>query len=356
VRSYFLDARRANPAPESRLLRCDGLGYDRRPTRAPRYPESHLNDHSKDLAAASHEAPARPPWLLLIGAALGLGLATFGLLERRGDARALPEDAAAVVGDRTIRIVDYRRVLTGVENDLRNPIDDAMRRRVLDRMIDEELLVQRALALGLAVIDRRVRGELTSGLIDSIVSEADAVEPDAEAVANHFEENTDFFTRPGRLRAQTIYFSSRTDAGGDRASAAARAAEAAERLRASKSEEEVAAIAAAMGDTQVSPVPNTMLPASKLRDYVGPTILQTIEALDVGAWSDPIASGGGIYVARLLEREASIVPRFEDVAELVRQDLKRRAGDEALRRYLDDLRSETIVSINDEVFDLAREP
>ncbi len=118
----------------------------------------------------------RATWLLFAGAMLGLGLAALGLLEERRKQATLPGSYAAVVGERTIRTVDYQRVLAGVESDLRNPIDDALRRRVLDRMIDEELLVQRALDLGLAVVDRRVRGELTSGLIDSIVSEADAVE------------------------------------------------------------------------------------------------------------------------------------------------------------------------------------
>ena len=109
------------------------------------------------------------PWLLLVGAAVGLALAAWGLLEKRVEghglsagspSQELSPEQAAIVGDRVIRRVDYERMLAGVERDLRNPIDDATRRRVLERMIDEELLVQQALALGLASADRRVRGEL----------------------------------------------------------------------------------------------------------------------------------------------------------------------------------------------------
>lgn len=232
-------------------------------------------------------------------------------------------------------------------------------------MIDEELLVQRALDLGLAVIDRRVRGELTSGLIDSIVSEADSQEPDAAQVARHFEENIDFFTRPGRLRARTIYFSAHRDGDGSRPSAAERARRAAERLAAIDADSEtdseidseidervsVAAIEAEFGDAQVSPVPDALLPASKLRDYVGPTILEALEALDVGTWSAPIESSGGIYLVRLIDREPPIVPPLAEIEPLVRQDLKRRRGDQALRRYLDDLRSEIPISINEAVVD-----
>jgi parvulin-like peptidyl-prolyl isomerase len=97
-----------------------------------------------------------------------------------------------------------------------------------------------------------------------------------------------------------------------------------------------------------------MLPPNKIRDYVGPVILRTLEGLAVGAWSDPIESGSGFYLAALVDREPRIVPNFEEVTDLVRHDLKRRRGDEALRRYLDDLRSRTPVAINESVFSVGK--
>ena len=289
----------------------------------------------------------RASWLLFLGAAIGLGLATFGLLEPGNDSRGLAPDAAARVGTRTIRRIDFERVLAGVEGDRRNPVDDAVRRRVLDRMIDEELLVQRALELGLAAIDRRVRGELTSGLIDSIVGEADADEATEEEVRRHFQENLDFFSRPGRLRAQALFFSTRPGNARHDSPAERRVARALERLR---SGEEADEVEKRLADPQVSPLPDTLLPAGKVRDYIGPILLRALEGMDVGAWSEPIASGGGLYIVRLIDREPPIVPDFEDVAKSVRQDLKRRRGDEALRRYLDDLRAETDVVIDESLF------
>jgi hypothetical protein len=298
---------------------------------------------------------ARPAWLLLAGAALGLALAAFGLLESRSDGPTLPEGAAARVGDRVIRRIDYERVLAGVESDLRSPIDASMRRRVLERMIDEELLVQRAIDLGLAEVDRRVRGELTAGLIDSIVAEADAEEPSDDAVAAHFEENRDFFTRPGRLRARTIFFSPTAPArgagpssAGPRRSPAERARRAAQRLA---SGDAASVVEAELGDPQVSPLPDVLLPATKVRDYVGPTLLDALESLESGAWSEPIETpDGGVHLVQLLEREPPIVPRLEEVEALVRQDLKRRRGDDALRRYLDELRGEIPVSVDESVY------
>jgi len=300
-----------------------------------------------DPAPEQNAARPRAPWLLAVGAATGLAIATFGLLETRTGPQRLPMDVAAQVGERIIRQIDYERVLAGVEEDMRNPLDESARRSVLERMIDEELLVQRALELGLAVVDRRVRGELTAGLMDSIVGEADAEEASPREVAQHFEDNIDFFTRPGRLHAQTIFFSSRNDARRQDGSAFERAERAGGRLRAG---EDASEIESRLGNLQISPIPNGMLPPSKIRDYVGPIILQSLAELAVGEWSKPIESGGGIYLARVVDREPPIIPSLEEVEGLVRQDLRRRRGDQALRDYLDDLRSRTPVEVNESVF------
>lgn len=287
----------------------------------------------------------------MIGAATGLGFAVFGLLESPPGPRLLPPQTAAQVGERAIRRVDYERVLAAVERDLRNPVDESFRRRVLDRMVDEELLVQHALQLGLASIDRRVRGELTAGLMDSIVGEADANEASASEVARHFEENLDFFTRPGRVHARTIFFSARSQRRNAEDSPALRAEQAAERLLRGEDPDEVED---RLADPQVSPIPPGMLPLHKIRDYVGPTVMQSLEKLSVGQWSEPIETGGGAYLALVVARELPIVPDFEEVEPVVRQDLKRRRGEEALRAYLDDLRARIPVAINESVFSASK--
>lgn len=317
---------------------------------APRPLETPLSETPEppSPALSAHAAPpSRTPWLLLIGAAIGLATASLGLLEERPDPGRLPVDAAAVVGDRTIRRIDYQRVLAGVAGDLRSPVDAAMRRRVLDRMIDEELLVQRALELGLAGIDRRVRGELTAGLIDSIVAEVDGEPATERDVERHYEENRDFFTRPGRLRARTLYFSTRRGDQDPRGTALERARAARGRLVAG---EAIDAVEAELADRQVSPVPDTLLPASKIRDYVGPSVLEVLLELETGAWSEPIDAGRGVHLATAVDREPPIAPPLEEIESLVRQDLQRRRGDEALRAYLDDLKSRTPILIDEAAF------
>lgn len=276
------------------------------------------------------------PRLLLVGAVLGLVLSAGGLLEERGARHALSDETAAIVGARVIRRIDYERMLAGVEQDRRGPIDDATRRRVLERMIDEELLVQQALSLGLANADRRVRGELVSSLVDSIVSEADAEPPSRGEIEQHYRENAAYFARPGRLRVETLFFGAR-----------ARAASARERLASGEGRE---AVGASLADRAVVEVPDALLPFAKLRDYLGPTVVEALASLEPGSWSEPLEVADGFRLVRIVERELESAPPLVDVESLVRQDLVRRRGDDALRRYLDALRDATEVARNESIF------
>jgi len=300
------------------------------------------------------------PWLLVAGAALGLAVSAAGLLEQRAARHELTDDIAAIVGDRPIRRIDYERMLAGVEQDRRGPIDAGTRRRVLERMIDEELLVQQALALGLAQIDRRVRGELVSSVVDSVVSEAEAEPPSDAEIERHYRESAAFFARPGRLRVESLYFSGRAaaataedhggnDQGADSAQERARAA----RARLVRGEDP-GAVAADLADRAVLEIPDALLPLAKLRDYVGPAAIEALTALAPGDWSGPLETAGGFRLIQLVEREPLTTPPLAEVADLVRDDLVRRRGDEALRRHLDALREQIDVVRNADLFTAQR--
>ncbi len=270
---------------------------------------------------------------LVAGALLGLALAAWGLLQADGSRGPLPADVVARVNGSLLRREEYQRLLTGLEDDLRQPPSDELRRRVIDRMIDEELLVQRGLELGLVESDRRIRGEITSAMIRSIVSLAEERLPTDEELRAFHREQAAFFTRPGRLRVQQIFL--RVRSAEDEAPVARRAARARERLLAG---ERIEAVRSALGEEEVSPIPDVLLPPAKLREYVGPTALRAVMALEPGGVSEPVRSGIGYHVFLLVDREEEQVPPYEEVAEQVRREWVRREGDRALRDYLDELR------------------
>ena len=163
-------------------------------------------------------------WLGL-GAAAGLLVAAAAVIGERPDVDDLPDGAVARVGDAMIRVEEYERLVAGLESDRREPIDATLRRHVLERMIDEELLVQRAVELGLVDIDRRVRANLTSAMIQSIVDDAEEYEATQSDLRSFYASEGDFFTSPGRLRVAQIFFRMRATERGtaeERAAAAER--------------------------------------------------------------------------------------------------------------------------------------
>jgi parvulin-like peptidyl-prolyl cis-trans isomerase-like protein/SurA-like protein len=279
--------------------------------------------------------------LLAFGAGLGVLVAAAGLVGAgHVPGRGLPPAAVARVDGTVIRAEDFARSLDALARDRRDGLTAEDRQRVLDRLIDEELLVQRGIALGLARQDPRVRRDLTAAVIDAVVTQHDDVTPSDEELAAFYEREREFFARPGRLRVRQVWC--RAASGSDGAAAETRAREAATRLRAG---EDIVPVRAALGDAELAPVPDVLLPPAKLLDYLGPTALGTALGLAAGAVSDPVRSGTGFHVLQVVEREATWVPPREDIADDVLAEYRRRAGDRALRAYLDGLRARADIEV-----------
>jgi len=285
-------------------------------------------------------ASRRPLFLLAAGTLAGIAIAAAGLLSTAADEAILPASAVARVNGHTIQRADYERLLTALTQDKRNPVEANHETFVLDRLIEEELLIQRGLELGLAHHDTRVRKDLTMAMVDSVIAGYRDVDTDDATLRSFFEENQSFFMQAGRFRVRQIWAHARTMADGD--IAYERAREATDRLRSGESFD---AVKAELGDAERPPLPGTLLPPNKLTEYLGPTVARSIFDLEVGAISEPIRSSTGFHVVQVLERAATAIPEFDTVRTQVLHEYRRRQADQALRSYLDDLRARADVEI-----------
>jgi len=281
--------------------------------------------------------------LLVVGAAAGVVIAASGVAERRANsAMHIPDDAVATVNGEPIRRVDYQRALAAFASDRRDGrLDDDLRRRVLDRLIDEELLVQRGLELRLAARDPMVRRNLSAAVIALLVARAedDAANPSEEALRAFYNANQHYFRHPDQLRVEEMLFT--TKQSGSTAAAGQRALAAHSRLASGDSFAAVRASA----DEATAPLPGALLPVGKLREYIGPSATRAVAALEPGQWTEPLTGVSSHRILRLVERRPVGLRPYDEVRKLVAEEFRRSAGDSRVRAVLDERRTIADVAI-----------
>ena len=276
----------------------------------------------------------------MAGSTLGLAAALSGLGVSFGPGGGgMPDNVAALVAGREITRADVDRIVSAMASERGEKPGD--RSRVVERLVDEQLLVARALDLGLADRDPRIRGDLVQGVISSVVAPYEDAQPGETDLREFFDKNRDLFANPPRLRVAQVFVSSHRRSAEQ---ALARAGQAVARLQDGERVEEVAA---SLGDPSGLVLPDAFLMPAKLRDYLGPTSARTLLGMEPGAISEPVRVSGGYRVLVLLGREEPRPPSLDGLRDEVLATYRRRLGEEALERYLAELRRSYEVRVFD---------
>lgn len=269
--------------------------------------------------------------LLGLGALLGIGLAASGAL-LPSTFNELGPGTIAQVGDRNIPTAVYELARDRLAADKRNPMQDDDRRHILRRLVEEELLIQRGEAIGLVASEPSVRKAIAASMIQSIVAQSESEQPRERDLRRFYAENPGYFTPQGTLHVRQVVFSPRE--GESPEARALRRRHAEDALDADMGFGE---IQARWGDEPLLPIPDSPLPANKLRQYLGPSLTEAVAALSPGERTDWVDSGSGGRILVLVAAEPAATPAFEEVVEQVSVAHGRHSADLALRDYLDEL-------------------
>jgi len=271
--------------------------------------------------------------LLVVGALLGIALTAWGLV---GSSAAPPglEGAVAVVNGQPLPRQAFDRLVAAVAQERRTAalsLED--RQRILDRLVDEELLLQYGLGLGLARHEPTARRVILQSVIASVTGAAEAADPREADLREYYARNPDRFIRSGRmvLEVAGVPLADRPEPEARRL--AVRAAQA---LAAGTS---LAALRTELPVVTAPPLPGGPLPPETIRRYLGPTAAVRAQALAPGEVSEPFRASTRYLVLRLVERQPERVPDFEEVSDQVRAEWVRSRGEAALSRFVADLRA-----------------
>jgi hypothetical protein len=278
--------------------------------------------------------------LLAVGAASGLIMASTGLLSKNTNTQStLPDHLIARVGNQDIPKERYQQLIKELAADKKSPLDAQDRQFVLDRLIDEELLILRGIELGLSTSSPEIRKTIAASVISQVATEAGAMLPQEDALLQLYQSDPEYFAKTGRYQLKWWRLPG-TDAG-----ALSKARSAYEELKQGKA---IDAAMAAAGFRAETILPNDLLPLSKISDYLGPELSQQIAQMQTGSWSDPLVSNGDYHLLYLLDHQLGEVPEFEAIRPLVESEYLRRAGDRALRDYLGWLRTRSQIQLRPE--------
>lgn len=286
--------------------------------------------------------PGRTDVLLLLGMMAGAALAAQGIVRESSVAAfVLPADAVAVVNGQPVSRAAFDTAVGLVERDRGARVTEEERQRILDRLVDEELLLQRGLELGLLRSDRKLRGDLVASVIDAVAAGRGGGDPSPEQLAAFFETNRAAFAAPAPLRVAQVFVATGPRSG---AEAAARAEAAVRRLRAG---EDIAVVRRELGDPPAVEVPSGFVPASRLRDTLGPTAAEAAQRLEPGQVSEPLRADDGFRVVTVLERGAAPESSLDSRREEVVAEYRRRLGEQVLRDTLDAWRKRSEIRLAD---------
>ena len=264
--------------------------------------------------------------LLVLGVFVGISLAIFSSIQDTNF--EVDKNWVARVGDIEISREKYLLQLEGLNLDKRAPLKEEDRAFVLERMIEEELLIQRAKDLGMFSTNTMIRGAIVQQMINMIISENSLDIVSTSQLKEFYEANKGFFTSADRLRLKQIYFSD------EKGGALERAQNAYLHLVQGNNLDEIDS----KSDETALEVPNTLMTLSKVREYIGPSLMQLAKMLKPGEFTSPKKVIGGYKIIVLLERRDASPPDFKEIRDRVKSEYQKRKDDEALRDYLNKLK------------------
>lgn len=278
---------------------------------------------------------------LAFGAVVGLGIAGFGLFTAKGTAsHVVPPEDAALVNQQPILISDFT---TQLQSEFGVPIGKAtpaMRKKVLNDMINEELMVQRGMEMNLPGSDPDVRSALVAGVELQNSANVLAKQPTQSEMQAYYDAHKDRYRTQGVLTLRDLYLAPGPGRTADQVKATM--AEVAKALRGGAAP---AAVIAKYGLSEAHKVNGEELDfAAKI--HLGDTLYAAVVDAKAGEVTDPVTDKDGtVHVMQVGKRLPSVQLSLADASNQVFTDFKKDAQDKVQADNIQFLKSKAEIQL-----------
>ncbi len=277
---------------------------------------------------------------LLLGITIGLILIFLGIFNNQKLDRT-QSNIVALVNDHPILQSDLDLALNALAMNKENSITPEQVRLVLERLIDEQLLLQRGVELNLPQNSNPIRKMIINSMVDSILSENNDFQITDDVLIEFYTENIAFFLPPKELRLKKLFIKFGTIGEDENRLDIIR-----EMLIDGEDFDEVSLL---KGDQFLPEIPDTYLPERKLLDYLDPLLVKNAFNLRDGQITSEIETSNGYNFLYLVDSKKGEALPFIEMNEKVKAEYIRRSDERALTNYLKWLRERYSV-IYDEKF------
>ena len=243
-----------------------------------------------------------------------------------------PPDTLVTVNGYPITKSALRNAEKRIQSNSSDPMNPDDRELLLQRLIDDELMLQHAENLGIFTTDPGIRKLLVRSSVDSIIEDSRSKPISDEQLRTFYEDHKSVFQRPSRLQLKVASFSN---------------PEMAKDTRELIKKEVPFELAIAETKTgELINIPSSLLPEHVLRRYLGSKLTAVALSLSENQISSPITIDEFTYLIYLLAKEPEQQLSFDDSYLQVNSEYRSRNRQNALTSALIQLRQDADIQVD----------
>ena len=270
--------------------------------------------------------------LLLLASIIGTLLAIYSIMDSNKNYSSLPDNVAAVVNDKIIPSERYQTVIELIKNDKRDDLTDIDRKMAIERIIEEELLVQYAYQNGFLEADDLLRKSIVRSVVDSIAEQSISVIPNEKTLRDFYQDNLPLFTIDEQFRIVILSSQNGSD------------------INAGKiiwqDSYDIPLLMNEIGSIKKLEISSDFISKYRLGTLIGPLLRDVVLSLKLGETSEPLETIYGYSIVTLIDKKGRVIPDFKEINEIVLQEYKRRQRETILNDLLSDLKRQSDININ----------
>ena len=234
------------------------------------------------------------------------------------------DQAIARVGEKEISRQRFEEIIKVLDDQSNSELTLEKKNLIRERLIDEELLIQRAIELDLVRNDSLVKGNVIQTMFQHIINSNELVEPSEAELREYFSKEKNYFSSGRRYKLKNYTFRNLDDA------------ETAINLL---NQSDLESFFKLVETESAIDLPNVFLSTQKIRDYLGPKVLDELPSLEKGGFSNIFEINEVPSIVICIDILLDNNPKFEEIAEQIKNKFIRDREDSLVKEYIENLRN-----------------